>query len=171
MPALLDFSSPLGGYLMFGQEAGCDLWLLDGSLPVCACGICAAVRIPVSSGWAGREEKGGTSPARTPPGDRDWEMFKNKQQQVHIQTFRRQKRTPLSARDPGANVGRFSVLKRSRELFWMESKDNPLCKSTKGGRSVLSCRSCVKYKCSRVSSQKALVLKVKICTYFLLKRY
>lgn len=40
-------------------------WLLDGSLPVRARGICAAARISVSSNGAGREQKGGTSPAGT----------------------------------------------------------------------------------------------------------
>lgn len=65
----------------------------DGSLPVCACGVRAAPRIPFSSECAGREEKGGASPAGTLLWNRGSGISKKHQQQVHIQTFKRQQRT------------------------------------------------------------------------------
>lgn len=161
--ALFAAGKPLGGYLVFGQKAGCGLWHSGSWMAPYLCVHGASVQLrgfrSPQSGLSGRKKE-----ERRPQGPRygmETEKYwrRSNSRYTSRPSKERKERPP---RDPGVNVWRVSVLKKSRECFWTESKDSALCKGTMGARSVLSCRSCVKCKCSRLSSRKALGLGDKI---------
>ena len=135
----------LGGYLVFGQKAGCGLWYSRSWVAPYLRVASVQLRgfLSPQSGLAGRrkEEHHLQGPCC---GTETQKHSRRSNSRCTSMPSRDRKETPL--RGPGVNVWRFSGLRAKTLLF---------ARAQWVGRSVLPCRSRVKCTHSRLSSRKA----------------